>query len=450
MTSTLSFPPDFIWGAATSAYQIEGGRNEGGKGPSIWDTFSHLPGKTHAGATGDIAADHYHRWAEDVEIMARLNLGAYRFSIAWSRILPAGRGQINQAGLDFYDRLVDALLEKGITPVPTLFHYDLPQPLQDQGGWPRRETAEAFGEYAAVVARRLGDRAAYWITHNEPMVTAIVGHLTGEHAPGWRNPFAAFRAVHHLLLSHGYAVQALRANLSRPARIGIALNLSPVYPATDSAADRRAAHRFDGAINRLFLDPLLTGRYPPDVRRMFRLFFPRVRPDDLACITAPLDFVGLNYYSRRVVGAAWYVPFLRAWEKPPAEAEYSPMWEIYPPGLYDLTKRVWQDYRPPAIIITENGLPTDGRLNDTDRIRYLAQHLAQLQRAMAEGAPVRGYFVWSLLDNFEWALGYQMRFGLVHVDYETLARTIKASGRWYARLIQKNELDLTFDTDGIP
>lgn len=447
-TTTLRFPANFLWGTAASAYQIEGAWDEDGKGLSIWDIFSHKPGKTHQGATGDVATDHYHRWPEDVQIMAELGLKAYRFSVSWTRILPEGQGKVNQAGLDFYSRLVDALLEKGIEPVPTLFHYDLPLALHQAGGWPRRETAQAFGEYAAVVGQRLGDRAKYWITHNEPFVTALVGYLTGEHAPGKRNPWLALRAAHNLLLSHGYAVEALRAAISRPAQIGIALNLSPTYPATDSPKDQMAADRYDGEMNRMFLDPLLKGTYPEDVVRMFGPFFPKIAPGDLKTISTPMDFVGINYYTRLVAKYDWKVPILRGMPIQPAGSDYSPMWEIYPPGIYDLLTRVWRDYRPQSIIVTENGVPVhdevdaEGKVCDEARIRYLRDHLVQVHRAVEEGLPIQGYFVWSLLDNFEWKLGYQMRFGLVHVDYGTLKRTVKESARWFSRVIQANGLEL--------
>jgi len=431
---------------ATSAYQIEGAWNEDGKGRSIWDTFCRRPGKIHNGESGDVAADHYHRWAEDVRLMAALGLKAYRFSISWSRVLPQGEGTVNAAGLDFYDRLVDALLAVGIEPFATLFHYDLPQALQNRGGWARRETAEHFAEYARVVAERLGDRVTDWITHNEPYVTAVNGHLSGEHAPGKRNPFIVLPVAHHLLLSHGYAVEALRAACRRPVRVGIALNLNPIYPASDSEKDLRAAARFDGMLNRMFLDPLLRGRYPDDMRALFGWLFPKIRPGDMERIAAPLDFVGVNYYSRVVVRRNCLVPLIWGWPIRPPGNEYSEMWEIYPPGIYDLLARIWQDYQPAEIIVTENGicvpdrLDADGRVRDERRIRYLRDHIAQVHRAMADGVPVRGYLVWSLLDNFEWNLGYRMRFGLAHVDYRTQTRTIKDSGRWYARVIQENGL----------
>jgi beta-glucosidase len=451
----LPFPPGFIWGAATSAYQIEGAWDADGRGPSIWDIFCSQRGRIRTGESGETAADHYHRWAEDVELMSAIGLKAYRFSIAWTRILPSGKGAVNQAGLDFYDRLVDALLAKGITPYPTLFHYDLPQSLQDQGGWPRRETAGYFGEYAGVLAKRLGDRVTCWITHNEPMITSFLGYLTGEHAPGIRNPFAAFAAVHHVLLSHGLAVQALRANAHLPLQVGIAINLAPIYPASASSRDLQATRLPDSIGNRLFLDPLLKGRYPEDlaatwVWRLLERSVARsedgrvhrgIQPDDLKTISQPLDFLGVNYYTRMVVR---HSPFLRYAELKPVEGEYSQMWEIYPPGIYDLLVRLHRDYHHPNLVISENGVPepdeisADGRVHDPQRIRYLEAHLAQVQRAIQDGAPVSGYFVWSLLDNFEWIYGYSRRFGLVYVDFKTKQRTLKDSARWYRDVIRAN------------
>ena len=441
----LRFPDNFIWGTATSAYQIEGAWNEDGRGISIWDTLCHTPGKIHGGETGDVAADHYHRWAEDVRLMADLGLKTYRFSIAWPRIFPAGTGAVNPAGLDFYDRLVDALLANGITPYVTLYHWDLPQALQDRGGWANRDTALHFAEYARVVAERLSDRATDWITHNEPFVAAMAGHFTGEHAPGLQDPLAALKATHHLLLSHGLAVETLRASARRPLKIGITLNLNPVHPASDSEADRQAAVRFDGILNRLFLDPVLRGRYPDDMLALFGLLMPQITADDLARIATPLDFLGVNYYSRTIVRHDPNVPIVEVLQIHPAGNEYSGMWEIYPPGMYELLTRIWNEYRPPMdILVTENGICVpdgvdfDGRVRDERRIRYLHKHIAQVHRAMADGVPVRGYFVWSLTDNFEWAHGYGKRFGLAYVDFITLARTIKDSGRWYAQVIREN------------
>ncbi len=432
--------PPFLWGAATSAYQVEGAWNEDGRGPSVWDTFSHLPGKVQRGETGDIAADHYHRWAEDVDLMAQLGLSAYRFSVSWPRVQPAGSGAVNEKGLAFYDRLVDALLARGIEPFVALSHFDLPQALEDRGGWTVRDTAYHFAEYAAIVARRLGDRVTWWMPHNEPGVPAANGYFVGNHAPGRRDAIAALRAIHFLLLSHGLAVQAVRSAAKRPARAGVALSLSPVYPATP--ADIGAARRYDTIGNRLFLDAILLGRYPPGLAGWLAPTLARARPEDAATISVPLDFVGINYYSRAYMKRSLHVPLLWAekGEAPPG-AEKSAMWEIYPPGMHEIITRVWRQYNPASIIITENGVPQpdrvegDGRVHDGGRISYLERHLAQVQRAMAEGAPIHGYFVWSLLDNFEWDLGYGMRFGLIHVDYGTLRRTVKDSGWWYRDLI---------------
>lgn len=444
----LRFPEGFIWGAATSAYQIEGAWNEDGKGPSIWDTFCRIPGKIRNGDTGDVAADHYHRWEEDVKIMAELGLKAYRFSISWPRIFPEGVGEVNRKGLDFYSRLVDKLLAHGIEPFVTLYHWDLPQALQDKGGWPSRDTAYAFARYAETVASELGDRVSFWITHNEPFVAAIIGHFTGEHAPGLQDPVAAFSAAHHLLLSHGLAVQAIRAAASRKPEVGIVLNLHPVHPASPSEEDRLAARRLDGVINRMFLDPVLKGKYPEDMLELFGFLLPEIRPGDMETISVPIDFIGINYYTRSVARFDPEFPLIQVSQVHPEGNEYSQMWEIYPPGIYEIVVRVWKDYNPPSIFLTENGVPVpdgvdfDGRVRDERRIRYLRNHLIHLHRAISEGAPVRGYFVWSLLDNFEWAYGYSMRFGLVYVDYPTQKRIIKDSGRWYAQVIKENGLAL--------
>jgi beta-glucosidase len=440
----LHFPADFVWGTATSSYQIEGAWDEDGKGPSIWDTFCRQPGKIKGGDTGDVAADHYHRWVGDVAIMADLGLNAYRFSISWPRVLPVGKGRVNPPGLDFYERLVDGLLENGIEPYVTLYHWDLPQALQDEGGWANRDTARYFAEYASVVAERLGDRVTHWITHNEPFVTAMAGHVSGKDAPGVQDPATGLLVAHHLLLSHGYAVEALRDTVSRPLQVGITLDFNPVHPDSDSEEDRRAADRFDAVRNRLFTEPVFLGLYPDDAVELFGPLFPQVEPDDLERIAAPVDFLGVNYYTRAVVRHDPESPYLEAGWVRPEGSEYSEMWEIYPPGLHELLTRLWADYRPANIFITENGVPVpdeldaDGRVRDEQRIRYLRDHLAQVHRTISEGIPVRGYFAWSFMDNFEWALGYKMRFGLVYVDYETLERTVKDSGRWYAGVIQEN------------
>lgn len=445
------FPDNFIWGAATSAYQIEGSWNEDGRGPSIWDVYSHRRGKVRGGDNGDTAIDHYHRWKEDIQLMAALGLKAYRFSISWSRVLPRGKGPINQPGLDFYSRLVDGLLEKGIVPYPTLFHYDLPLPLQESGGWTDRATAQHFADYSAVVSRSLGDRVDHFITINEPTVIAMLGHLSGEHAPGWRNPAAALSTLHHLLLSHGLAVQALRSSASRPLSIGIAINLSPVYPASPSPQDARAAQFADALINKIVLDPLLRGCYPSELSQTWlwrwlekSISHPGgrgIRAEDLQTIAIPLDFLGINYYSRTVVRSA---PLIQALPVRPPQSAYSQMWEIYPEGLGDLLLRLNNDYHHPNLIVTENGIPVedvltpDGQIHDHERISFLEAHIRQISRALDAGVPVSGYLTWSLLDNFEWALGYSRRFGLVYVNFETQQRIPKDSASWYARVIHQN------------
>jgi len=447
MPQILTFPKDFIWGVATSAYQIEGAWDQDGRGPSIWDTFSHTPGKIYQDQNGDIAADHYHRWQEDIRLMAQLGLKAYRFSISWPRILPQGKGKINPAGLDFYDRLVDGLLENGIEPFPTLFHWDLPQALQDQGGWGERQTAYYFADYASAVSERLSDRVTHWITHNEPFVAAILGHFTGEHAPGEQDISLALKATHHLLLSHGLAVQALRTSASSSLQVGITLNLETIHPASPSQEDREAAWRFDGIINRMFLDPIFRGEYPDDTLSMFQPFFKGILPGDLEQISIPINFLGINSYSRAVIRHDPDFPLVNVSQVLPVGNEYSMMWEIYPSGLYELLNRVWRDYHPSVIYITENGVPVpddqdrDGRVRDYRRIRYLRDHIIQAHRALMEGVPLHGYVVWSLLDNFEWAYGYRMRFGLIYVDFNSLERTIKESGRWYADVIEHNGVD---------
>jgi beta-glucosidase len=444
MTTFLKFPPDFVWGAIASSYQIEGGWNEDGKGLSIWDTFVRQPGIIERGETGNTAADHYHRWREDIELIGELGLKSYCFSVSWPRILPEGVGSLNPAGLGFYDRLIDGLLEKGITPFIMLYHWELPQALQDKGGWGERDTAFAFAEYGRILAQHFGDRVPLWVTHNEPMVSAILGHLTGEHAPGIKDLDVAMRAVHHLLLSHGLAVESLRAELPSAAQISIILNLTPTYAASEKEEDRQAARRFDGVANRLFLDPLLRGEYSADVLEMMGAFFPPMQEGDLKIIAAPLDFLGVNYYTRAVMRYDPQVPGVQASDIHPPQSEYSQMWEIYPPGIYDLLERVWEEYHPPRIFVTENGVCVpdgvdfDGRVRDERRIRFIRTHLAQVHRAIQAGIPVEGYFYWAWIDNFEWNFGYRMRFGLIYVDFETQRRIMKDSGRWYARTIHEN------------
>jgi beta-glucosidase len=442
MMENITFPKDFIWGVATSAYQIEGAWNEDGKGPSIWDTFTHTPGKIVNNETGDVSVDHYHRYKEDVALMKELGLDAYRFSVAWSRIIPAGTGSINRAGLDFYDSLVDELLRKKIEPYVCLFHYDLPQALQDKGGWPNRDTALAFAEYAHVVTERLSDRVKVWFTHNEPWVTAAAGYFDGSHAPGIKDPVATFKAMHHLLLSHGLAAEAIRATAKQPVKVGITLNLNPVHPATGSKKDRDAAMRMDAILNRAMLDPLLKGTTPMQEFAVGRMLTGSlIRPGDLEKIRN-LDLLGVNYYTRIVVKNDPKFPVVAAVQIQPVGNEYSGMWEIYPEGIHEVLLRIWKDYQPTCeIMVTENGVPVpdgldfDGRVRDERRIRYLKNHIFQVHRAIEDGVPVRGYFHWSLMDNFEWALGYAHRFGLLYVDFGTLKRSVKDSGRWFAKVI---------------
>jgi beta-glucosidase len=413
---------DFVWGVATAAYQIEGAVREGGRGPSIWDTFSHTPGKTVRGENGDVACDHYHRWREDVALIAGLGADAYRFSIAWPRVQPLGHGAFNEPGLAFYDRLVDALLERGIAPHATLYHWDLPQALQDRGGWGARDTTQRFADYAEHVGRRLGDRLAALATHNEPWCTAVLGHETGKFAPGLQDPALAAQVSHHLLLSHGLAMQAMRgAGVRCP--LGIVLNQSSVSAATpaDAALARTQYTRFV----RWYLEPLLLGAYPSDPGIEHR---PRVEAGDLALIAQPLDFLGINYYTRLWASG-------EGAPAPMALGATDMGWEIYPQGLLELLCGLQREYRLPPLYITENGVacpdtPHDGRVRDADRIDFMRRHLEVIAAARAEGIDVRGWFYWSLLDNFEWDSGYAKRFGLVHVDYATQRRTPKASYHW--------------------
>ena len=377
--------------------------------------------------------------------MAEVGLRAYRFSIAWSRVLPDGAGTLNQKGLDFYDRLVDTLLTKNIEPYACLFHYDLPLALHRMGGWTKRDTASHFADYACIVAERLSDRVRYFFTHNEPWVAAVLGYMVGQHAPGIKSPIAACKALHHMLLSHGLALDAIRAAAHQPVKIGITLNLTPMYPFSDDPRDIAVARRSDAALNRAVLDPLLCGTSPLQEsalgRTFSRLF---IKPGDMEIIRR-LDVLGVNYYSRSVVKHNPILPFIGVQPQKPEGSEYSMMWEIYPAGMSDLLTRIWNEYCPACeIMVTENGMPlldtvaANGCLHDERRIRYIQSHLTQIHRAMQNGVPVKGYFYWSFTDNFEWALGYAPRFGLVHVDYNTLQRTIKESGRWFGQVIQAN------------
>jgi beta-glucosidase len=445
-----SFPAGFTWGVGTSAYQVEGGVDEGGRGESIWDRFSHTPGKVANGDSGDVTSDHFHRWAEDVAIMADLGIRAYRFSIAWPRIQPAGRGTPNPAGVAFYDRLIDALLARGIEPCPTLYHWDLPQALEDEGGWLERATADRFAEYASVCFAAFGDRVRTWFTINEPWVAATLGYRLGLHAPGFSDLGAAVRASHHLLLGHGAAVRAFRAS-GRPGRIGIVLSLSPTYPASDREADRAAAAGSDGYTNRWFLDPVLAASYPGDMLDLFgRLCGPLdfIQADDPGAIGARSDFLGVNYYTRRVVAAGTADGGLPWTVLPPSTdvPRTDTGWEITPRALTDLLIRVGSEHPDLPILITENGAvfldapDPGGRTPDTGRISFIRGHLAAIHDAIEAGVRVDGYFHWSLLDNFEWAEGFRSRFGRVHVDYPTRRRLLKDSGLAYARIIAANGL----------
>ena len=445
-------PPGFAWGVATSAYQIEGAWNEDGKGPSIWDRFVHLPGRIHNGETGDVACDHYHRWREDVQLMAELGVNAYRFSISWSRVLPDGDGAINRAGLGFYDALVDALLEHGIAPWVTLYHWDLPQALADRGGWPDRSTVEAFAHYAGVMSGALGDRVTNWMTHNEPWVAAFAGHLDGVFAPGLADWGTALRAAHHLLLSHGRAVPVIRA-ASPGARVGIAIDCRPSRPAGPAEADVAAQRHFDGFRNRWFFDPVFGKGYPPDMVAAYRErgrfqseIPPFVQDGDLAAIAAPIDFVGINYYTSLLIRAgADETEDTGVTPGPNPPAGHTEMgWPITPDALPRFLRRIHDDYRPAAIVITENGASysdgpdAEGNVHDSRRIAYLAAHIEALGEALAAGVPLAGYFAWSLLDNFEWTSGYSQRFGLVWVDFPTGTRTPKDSFAWYREALLRS------------
>jgi len=455
--SALPFPQGFIWGAATAAYQIEGAASADGKGPSVWDTFSRTPGKIRGGDTGDVACDAYHRYPEDVALMASLGLGAYRFSISWPRIQPSGRGGVNQRGLDYYRALLDELSADGIAATVTLYHWDLPQQLQDEGGWASRDTAQRFAEYAAIVAGALGDRVARWITLNEPQVVASHGYRTGEHAPGLRDAAAAAAATHHLLLGHGLAAQALRAAVP-VTPVGITLDLHPVQVLGERGADtvEQARAITDATLNGLFLDPLLLGAYPGQARAGLVPPEHLVAPGDMETISQPLDFLGVNYYSC-VYLRAGDPGDLRRNEEParsgvpgvveyrPSELDRTPMgWLVDPEGLYDVLMRLAKDAPGLPLYVTENGCAAedyvnpDGEVNDVERVRFLHGHLDAAARAIKDGASLAGYFVWSLLDNFEWAWGYQKRFGIVFVDFSTQRRIPKASARFYADVVRAN------------
>jgi beta-glucosidase len=443
---SVRFPEGFLWGAATSAYQIEGAWDEDGKGPSIWDVFTHTPGKILDGSTGDVACDHYHRYREDVELLARLGLSAYRFSISWPRVLPRGVGEVNPRGLDFYDRLVDALCQHRIRPFVTLYHWDLPQALQEQGGWENRTTAEAFAEFAAIVARRIGDRVHAWITLNEPLSVVVAGYLLGLHPPAKQDPKAAAQVSHHLNLAHGLAVRALRSQCSSTP-VGITHVSLPVYPASTAPEDVEAAKRWDTLVNRWFWEPSWKGRYPAEAWDLLGPLVPEMRPEDEAILSERSDFFGHNSYTRAVVRADPAVPLIGAVQVPQSGRPHTAMgWEVYPDHLYDSLVRIARDYAPPAIFITENGasypdVVEQGRVPDSERVAYLRAHLLRAARAIQAGVPLKGYFCWSLLDNFEWTFGYTQRFGIVYVDYATQQRIIKDSGYFFASVGQNNAVE---------
>ncbi|MEH6377896.1 GH1 family beta-glucosidase [Streptomyces sp. KLMMK] len=459
---TVNFPPGFLWGTATAAYQIEGAPHESGRTPSIWDTFSHTPGKTLGGDTGDTATDHYHRRADDVRLMADLGLGAYRFSVSWPRVQPTGRGHANQPGLDFYRALVDDLLDHGIRPVLTLYHWDLPQELESAGGWPERGTAHRFADYAHLVAEALGDRVEMWTTLNEPWCSAFLGYGSGVHAPGRADDLAALRAAHHLNLAHGLGVQALRAALPSHGQVSVTLNPGVVRAFTGAPQDVDAQRRIDALATRIFTGPMLHGAYPEDLLADTASItdWSFVHDGDPAAIKQPLDSLGVNYYTPTVVAAATGdgglpgealepSPFPAAtgiaFHRPPGKRTAMD-WSVDPTGLYDLLVRFAEEVPGLPLVVTENGAAYDdkpdgdGTVHDPERIAYLHAHLDAVRRAIADGADVRGYFLWSLLDNFEWAYGYSKRFGAVHVDYATQVRTPKSSARWYSQVARTGQL----------
>jgi len=441
----MKFPAAFQWGTATAAPQIEGGAYEDGKGESIWDRFGRS-GKVLGGPNAfTTASDHYHRWAEDVQAIADMGLNTYRFSVAWPRIFPQGRGTVNQKGLDFYRRLIAALRAKGIQPAVTLYHWDLPQALQDHGGWLNRDTAQYFADYAATLFREFGSDVPLWFTLNEPFIATVQGHLMGVHAPGLRRPFSAMQAAHHMLLGHGLAVKAFRQLAPAGAQIGLTNFLWQHEPLTDSPADAAAAWRGDGMISRWYCDPVFKGHYPEEIWRWFsaRFMVPKVREGDFDIIAAPTDFLGVQYYSRFIYKSNRWNPMMGFNHMPPTgEVPVTAMGnEVYPDGLYKLLVRLHGDYKVP-LIVTENGVAfgdqvtPEGRVHDQGRIAYLQEHIRAVGRAMAAGADVRGYYVWSLMDNVEWHQGTSMRFGLLHVDFDSQQRTWKDSACWLRDFIQ--------------
>ena len=445
MIDSHQFPPGFLWGASTSAYQIEGSPLADGAGPNIWQRFAHSPGRTNNGETGDVACDHYRRWKDDVALMREFGLQAYRFSISWSRVFPKGTGAINARGLDFYDNLVDALLENDIRPNATLYHWDLPAALDDRGGWLNPDIADWFGEYADAVFKRLGDRVPMFATLNEPWVVTDGGYLHGALAPGHRNLFEAPIASHNLMRAHGRGVQVYRAG-SYPGQIGIVVNLEPKDPATDSKSDAAAANRGDAYMNRQYLDPIFKKSYPDEMRDIFGEAWPEFPREDFDLIAQPIDFLGINYYTRGVVrDDPTALPVRIAYVRQPEHAYTETGWEVYPAALTRTLLWVTERYGKLALYVTENGAAlydpphaVDGAVHDPLRVWYFREHLKAAHDAIRGGADLRGYYAWSLLDNYEWSLGYSKRFGIVHVDYETQVRTPKDSARYYSRIIASN------------
>ena len=444
----MTFSDTFTWGTATSSYQIEGAYEADGRSPSIWDTLCAREGAIDDKSNGDVACDHYHRWQEDLDLIKRLGFQSYRFSIAWPRVLPDGRGQVNAKGLGFYERLVDRLLELNIQPCVTLYHWDLPQVLEDEGGWPSRDVAKAFVEYTSAVVDALGDRVPRWVTHNEPWCAAMLGYHEGRHAPGRTNLYDAVRASHHMLLSHGWATRLIRERVKN-ADIGIVLNPVPGVPASDTPEDREAFRRFDGVFNRWYLDPLYKGHYPEDVLNDYAedasfegKDYSFIEEGDTQVISEKTDFLGINYYSRAVIASDKLENRAHRIPDVGPEMRTDMGWEVYPTGLYDLMKRIHGDYKVNALIITENGAAYDdgpdasGRVQDHRRTAYIHGHLAAVKRAISDGIPVTGYYVWSLMDNFEWSFGYTKRFGIVYVDYETQQRFPKDSALWLSKVMQ--------------
>ncbi|MDO9528336.1 MAG: GH1 family beta-glucosidase [Syntrophales bacterium] len=454
LLNKTKFPADFLWGTATSAYQIEGGWNADGKGESNWDHWAHT-GKIKNNHTGDTACNHYHLWEEDINLMKEMGIKAYRFSIAWSRVTPDGKGEINQKGLDFYKNLVDGLLAAGIQPFVTLHHYDMPLTLEQEGGWVSRDTVNRFAEYAGIMARHLGDKVKYWMTHNEPICIAGLGYSGTSEPPGLGDPKSGAQAIHNLLVSHGKAIRAIKTNSSEEAKVGIVLNLYPIQPYgghtkeahPDIPEDNLIAARLqDGIINRWFLDAIYYGKYPKDVWKYQKENNPDIEPGDMEIISIPQDFLGLNYYHRFVVKGERHNGELKIKTVPPQElgAPFSTMdWEIYPDGLGIVLRRIKKDYNNPIVFITENGvaladeIEPDGSINDITRINFLKAHVKEAEEAISDGIQLKGYFVWSLMDNLEWEIGFNHRFGLVYVDFKTLERTVKASGIWYKDWIRR-------------